>query len=177
MKKFLLLLLIQSVLFGYSYDDLLVKAQTTLFPKIMLLDRKLDEKLVDGKILYLIAYEENDAVAAAEIRNLLESTYPGTLEGWHVEFRTVPFEAINGQTEATAIYALHSQGNIGRVAELARKKGILTFGYEIAYLKQGLLLSLMVEKSTVLYLSSNSLLEYDVDFVDVLYQIAKFIDE
>ena len=60
MKKVLLLLVIvQSMLFGYNYDDLLIRAQTALFPKILLLDKNLEKKLVDGKIVYLVAYEKN----------------------------------------------------------------------------------------------------------------------
>ena len=179
MKKLLLivLLFVQNTLFGYNYDELLIRAQTALFPKIMLLDRKLDRKLVDGTILYLIAYEENDSVAALRIRDLLKATYTETIEGHPVEFRTIPFSSIGDDTRATAIYALHSQGHIGKLADVAQAKGIITFAYEIAYLKQGLLFSLMVEKSTVLYLSRSNVQKYDVDFVDVLYQIVRFIDE
>ena len=180
MKRLLLLVSIiaHSALFGYSYDELLIKAQTTLFPKIMLLDRKLDNKLVDGKILYLIAYEESDDISAAGVRDLLVSTYSGMIEGHPVEFRTIPYDCIDDDTQATAIYALRSREHqIGKVAAIARAKGIITFAYEIAYLRQGLLFSLMVEKSTVLYLSRKNIQKYDVDFVDVLYQIVRFIDE
>ena len=44
MKKLLLIsFILTTSLFGYSYNDLLIKAQSSIFPKILLLDKKLDQ--------------------------------------------------------------------------------------------------------------------------------------
>ena len=178
MKKILALLLcLHTVLFAYSYNELLLKAQTSLFPKILLLDEHLQNKLVDGKIVYLVVYEENDVFSAVKVTELLEESFKARLDEYDFEVRMLRFEEIDANVEATAIYALNSELHIGRLAEIAQEKGIVTFAYDIAYLKKGLLLSLMVEKSTVLYLARPYLAKYRIEFVDVLYQIVRFIDE
>lgn len=43
-------------------------------------------------------------------------------------------------------------------------------------LKNGFLFSLMLEKSTILYLNKENLYIKKVDFVDSLFQIVRFID-
>ncbi len=178
MKKVsVILLFLCTTLFAYSYNDLLIKAQTALFPKILLLDKHLESKLVDGKIVYLVAYEENDVFSAAKVTELLEASYKARLDEYDFEIRMLPFEEIDENVEATAIYVLSSEKYIDRLAEIAQKKGIITFAYDIAHLKKGLLLSLVVEKSTVLYLARPYLAKYRIEFVDVLYQIVRFIDE
>ncbi|MDX1294819.1 MAG: hypothetical protein R3302_01040 [Sulfurimonadaceae bacterium] len=178
MKKFLVLLFIcQSLLFGYTYNDLLIKAQTALFPKILLLDKNLSQKLVNEKIVYIVAYEEHDLLTAMQVVEYLHAQFSEQLDEHRLDVRLVPFHEIDEQTRATAIYVLHSESHIGRVADIAQSQGIMTFAYDIVHLREGLLFSLMVEKSTVLYLAKESLPAYRIEFIDVLYQIVRFMDE
>jgi hypothetical protein len=59
--------------------------------------------------------------------------------------------------DATVIYALNSDKYIKQVAKIAKQKGIITFAYDINNLKNGLLFSLVLEKSTILYLNKENL--------------------
>jgi len=56
MKKFFVVFIVFTItsLSGYSYNEVLIKAQSKIFPKILLLDKKLKDKLIDGKIVYTI---------------------------------------------------------------------------------------------------------------------------
>lgn len=177
MKKIIFFfLLFGSLAFGYSYNELLIKAQASIFPKILLLDKKLKEKLIDGKIVYTITYEESDHHTALQIRELINKHYKQYLDEYPYEINLVSFSDLTQDTRASAIYALNSDANIDKVAQIARQKGIIAFAYDIENLKKGLLLSLMLEKTTVLYLSKENLRSQNVDFVDSLFQIVKFIN-
>jgi len=161
-------------LFGYSYNELLIKAQSNIFPKILLLDKMLEDKLVDGKVVYTIICEDNDFHTANHVRKLVDNKYKQKLGKYELEINVIRYSELSNKTRATAIYALNSSKGIDKVRELAGTSGFMTFAYDIGNLKRGLLLSLMVEKSTVLYLNKRGLKGHKVDFVDSLYQIVRF---
>jgi hypothetical protein len=177
MKKFILLYLtLVSLAFAHNYDDVLLKAQASIFPKIMLLDKKLENKLIDGKIVYTIVYDSSDYLTALEIKNFINTKYKGHLDKYDYEINLVNFSDFSDKTEASAIYALNLGDYVKRVANVAKEKGVISFSYDIDNLKKGLMFSLSIEKSTVLYLEKENLYGNHVDFVDSLLQMVKFID-
>ena len=175
MKRLLFLFLIcGNIAFGYTYNDLLLKAQTAIFPKLLLLDKQLNDKLVNGKIVYTIVYRENDYNKALEVRDLVDAYYKKNLDQYGFEITLVEYSDVSDNMNATAVYALNSDEGIDKLAKLATSKGIITFAYDIAALKDGMLFSMVVEKTTVIYLNKKILQRYNVDFVDSLYQIVRF---
>ncbi len=177
MKKIILFFLIcNSVAFAYSYNELLLKAQATIFPKLLLLDEKLDEKLVNGKIVYTIVYKERDYFTALEVRDLLETNHNHGLNGYKFVISMIKYSDISPDIEATALYALNAEKDIAKVARIALSKNIITFAYNVEDTKKGLLFSLAMERSTVIYLNREVLQNCKVDFVDSLYQIVRLID-
>lgn len=174
MKKLLLIFfLLTSTLFGYSYNDLVIKAQSSIFPKILLLDKKLYDKLVDGKIVYTIVCEASDYHRAQTLRDAMNRQYQNRLGDYPFEVRILLFSKLTPKTRATAIYALNSETGIDKVTDLVKTSGYMTFAYDIVNLQHGVLLSLMVEKSTVIYLNKKGLQTHNVDFVKSLYQIVR----
>ena len=176
MKKIILLLIVLvNFVYGMNYNELLLKTQASIFPKIILLDKKLNEKLVDEKIIYTIIYEKNDYNTAQEIRKFINTKYKGHFDKYVYEINLVEISNLSNKTKATAIYMLNSNKGIEKVANIAKEKGIIAFSYDINNLKQGLLFSLMLEKSTVLYINKENLYIQKVDFIDSLLQIVKFM--
>ncbi len=174
MKKFLLIsLILTGTLFAHSYNELLLQAQSSIFPKILLMDKKLYDKLVDGKIVYTIVCEEHDYEMAKKLRNIMNAQYQNRLGGYDFEVNILLFSEFTSNTKATAIYALNSDTHIDRITNFAKTSGYMTFSYDIVNLQHGILLSLMVEKSTVLYLNKQGLHTHNVDFVKSLYQIVR----
>jgi hypothetical protein len=164
------------LLFAYNYDDLLLKAQSSIFPKIMLLDKKVKNKLIENKVVYTIVYDNNDYETALHVKNYIDTVFKGHFNGYLYEINIVDFEHMSMNTKASAFYVLKSfKKNIEKVANIARQKGVITFSYDIENLKYGLLLSLIIQKSTVIYLNKENLTK-DIDFVDFLFQMVKFID-
>ena len=176
MRIVILILLFGSLLFGSNYNYVLLKAQATIFPKIMLLDKKLDEKLVDGKIVYTVVYDKSDYKTALEVSKLIKDNHNGRLDKYSYKVNLVELSEFSNETDATAIYALNLEHSINKVANIAKEKGIVTFSYDVENLKKGMLFSLMLEKSTVLYLNKENLHPQKVDFVVSLLQMVEFID-
>jgi len=177
MKKIIFFLLIfANLVYGYSYNEILLKAQASIFPKIMLLDKKIEDKLIDGKIVYTIVYDENDYATALKIKELINNNFKGYFDTYTYRINLVEFSDLSSETKASAIYALNSDRHIKRTANIVMEKGIVAFSYDIDNLKKGLLFSLMLEKSTILYLNKDNLQIQKVDFVDSLLQMVRFID-
>ncbi|OHE05158.1 MAG: hypothetical protein A2513_03620 [Sulfurimonas sp. RIFOXYD12_FULL_33_39] len=177
MKKFILLFFTLTVtIYGYTYNEMLIKAQIAVFPKILLLDKKINNKLVDNKIVFIIAHEESDGTTAANIQNIFLQLYKNTLSNYVFETKTVEFSKISQSTEATAIYILNSQTAIKDLSNICASKGIITFSYDINNLKSGLMFSLMLEKNTALYINKKNFKNNKIDFIPSLYEIVKFIN-
>ena len=177
MRLLLLYFLFVPLLFGYSYDELLLKAQASIFPKIMLLDKKIEKKLIKNKLVYTIVCDESDYETALHVKQYIDNKFKGHFDRYPYEVQIVDFSHLGMQTPASAFYVLNSsKENIAKVAKIARKKGVITFSYDLENLKEGLLLSLLIEKSTMIYLNKENLRD-DVDFVSFLYQMVKFLDK
>ncbi|WP_415395815.1 hypothetical protein [Sulfurimonas sp. CS5] len=178
MKKIIFFCLIMvNVSYGYSYNDILLKAQASIFPKIMLLDKKLENKLIDGKVVYTIAYDESDLHIAQEISDFIDKNFEGNFDKYLYKINLVEFSDLSNDTETSAIYTLNSDKYIDKVAKIAKDKGVIAFSYDIENLKKGLLFSLVLEKSTVLYLNKEDLNKTKIDFVDSLLQMVRFMDK
>ncbi|XPV69842.1 MAG: hypothetical protein ACNI25_04535 [Halarcobacter sp.] len=178
MKKivFLYLILI-SIAFGYNYDDVVLKAQASIFPKVILLDKKIEDKLIDGKIVYTIVYDKTDYITALSIKEFINKNFQGHLDTYDYKVNLVDFRDFTLETKTSAIYVLNLSKNVEEIANIANEKGIISFSYDINNLKKGLMFSLVIEKSTVLYLKKEILLTKKIDFVDALLQMVQFVEK
>ena len=178
MKKILFLYLtLVTLAFGYNYDDLLLKAQASIFPKIILLDKKIEDKLIDNKIVYTIVYNKSDYLTALSIEKFIDKKFQGYLDTYNYKINLVDFTSFSETTEASAVYVLNLKEHIEKIATVAKEKGIISFSYDINNLKKGLMFSLVIEKSTVLYLQKENLYSKNIDFVDALLQMVRFIEK
>ena len=172
----LLYLTLLNIAFAYNYDDVLLKAQASIFPKIMLLDKKVEDKLIGGELVYTIVYDKYDYNKAVEVSKYINENYKGYFDKYRYKINFVDVLEFSEKTEASAIYVLNLEKEIQKVADIAKKKGIISFSYDISNLKKGLMFSLVIEKSIVLYLKKENLQNNKVEFVDSLLQIVKFTE-
>jgi len=175
--RMILWLMLAVPLFGFTYNQLQINAQASIFPKLLLLDKHPDTLLVDGKILFVIAYEPEDVLTASRLKAQMEQLYPGHIEGYPFEVKTVTFDRIDTSLNASALYVLHSEKSLQTASNVARDKGIVSFVYDIADLDKGYLFALTLERRTVIYLNRAMLPRYGITFADPLYQIVRFVDE
>ena len=178
MKKiFLFFFLFVCLLHGYTYDDLLLRAQSSIFPKIMILDKKIVNKVINGKIIYTIVYANDDYQKALDIKKYINRSFKGYIGTYAYKVNLIEFSKLSNAIQTSAFYVLKSsKENIYKVANIARKKGVLTFSYDINNLKNGLAFSLVIERSTLLYLNEKHIDITKIDFIDSLLQMIKFIE-
>ncbi|WP_428739710.1 hypothetical protein, partial [Sulfurimonas sp.] len=148
-----------------------------IFPKIILLDKKLDNKLINGKIVYTIVYDASDVLTAKSIKEFIDKKFDGHLGVYKYTINLVEVDNFSVETPTSAVYILNLQKDIQKIADIANVKGIISFSYDINNLKKGLMFSLVIEKSTVLYLTKENLYTKKVVFVDALLQMVRFIEK
>ena len=178
MKKITLSLLLLAVsVFGFDYDEVLLKTQATIFPKIVLLDKKLDNKLIDEKIVFTIIYPDKDYQTALNVKSFIDTTYNGLFEDYKYEIILMRCSDLSEQTQTTALYILNSCVDVQKIANIAKEKGVISFSYDVNNLQKGLLFSLNIERTTVFYLNRDKVYSDNVDFIDPLLQMVRFIDK
>ncbi|MDD2357542.1 MAG: hypothetical protein PHX13_06515 [Thiovulaceae bacterium] len=140
------------------------------------MDKKLVNKLIDGKIIYTIVYDQSDYYTALNIATTINKEYKGHLDKYDYTINLVEFSKFSYNTKATATYILNIDRGVEKIADISKQKGVISFSYDINNLEKGLMFSLMIEKSTVLYLNKENLSTKKIDFVDELFQIVRFIN-
>lgn len=177
MRLWLITMLIVVPLFGFSYNPLLLRAQASIFPKVLLLVKEPKKLLVEGNIVFAIVYESEDKEPASELKRLMEEQYKGSIEGYPFKVILIQYSKLDEKLECSALLALHSDNHIGFPVKLAIKKKIVTFVEDAAYLKEGYLFSLNLERATVIYMNKPMLPYYGIEFSDTLYHVVRFFDE
>ncbi len=180
MKRSLLLLFFYSSLaYGYIYDTLLLTTQATIFPKIVILDQNIEAKLIDNSIVFGIVYEKEDYATAEKIKNIIRKKFNKKIDKYTLEVLLIPYETLNEKIKATAFYALNSSEKFSKIFTLASRQEVILFSYDLANLtpKEGALITIMNENKTVIYLNTLMLPSYQIEFIDVFYQIVEFTDD
>lgn len=135
-----------------EYDGTLLKAHAKLLPKIMLLDKSLDKKLVNGKVKIVVVTESKDMQAASEFRNYLLEAYQGKLMQLPLEIEIVDINALDLSKSASALYILSLRDEqMSKAVKLAKKEEIISFVYNLDALSEGALVSVRLEVKTVIY--------------------------
>ena len=175
MKKILLsLTFLQIFLLGYEYDDLTIKAQTSVFPKLILLDQDVSQKLIDNQIIFSIVYEDGDKQDALRIKSLIEKQFKNKLGKYGLKVVIKSYEEIKDQ-KSTAYYILNSKdSNMQKVAQIGIDNHLIVYTYDKNYFQNNILVSLAIKDSTIIYLNKEMLKNYKINFVDAFYQIVKF---
>jgi hypothetical protein len=177
MRLWLATMLIVLPLFGFSYSPLLLKAQASIFPKLLLLAKEPQKLLVEGGIVFAIVHEAEDTLSASGLKTLMEQQYKGRIEGYPFKVILIQYSELDDTLDASAIMALHSEKHIDEPAKLAIRKKIVSFVEDAAYLNEGYLFSLNLERSTVIYMNKPMLPYYGIEFSDTLYHVVRFFDE
>ncbi len=176
MRILLLLWLGTVTLFGYSYDRLLLEAEASVFPKLLLLSKHPETLTVEGKLRFFILYEEEDWPAAEHLRQEMLQHYRRDESPYALDVRLLAFEAVDHIERASALMALYSSERYPDVVRRAKKLHIPSFVFDTAYLGEGFLFSLSIEHAVTVYLNASQLPGYGIAFSDALYQIVRLYD-
>lgn len=158
-------------------DALLLNSHIKMIPKIMALDTHLSLKSYSTKPVLAIVYEGNRRNNAQKIVDEINFSHNGKVA--NVSFSTVALsvdELLVRQDISFAYITKMSTLSIRKIAAWGINNTIPTFSYDISNLEDGILGSIAIERSTVIYINKTALKEGKFRFNDTLFQIARLIE-
>lgn len=167
---------ILSVLFMFTHaeDTLLLNTHIKIIPKIMMLDLKLASKS-DTAILAIV-YETNRKNLAQNIADAINQNYNGKVGNLNFIATPVTVDDLLIRKDVSFAYLTSmSNRSVDKVATWAISSSIPTFSYDLTDLEHGILGSIVIERSTIIYINKNVLKEGKFRFNDTLFQLARLI--
>lgn len=163
--------------FAGNADELLLRAQAAIYPKIILLDKDLGDKTVSNTVLIRVIHAASDKSEAQEMRRLIEVEYSNNLGGNTIRVETVSFDEFEGQEPATAYILMRgSSAAHQKVTRYASGNRRVVFSYDYKDMKNNALVSLLMKEKTYIYLNKAAMPQYDIRFLPLFYKIVKVIE-
>jgi len=172
----LLLMLMHCKSYAYEYDPLLLRAQAALFPKIVLLDKDVREKLKSNSLEILVLHVENDLINAELTKALIEEKYRKTNKN-ALSIKLVKYSDFKDSMIATAYFLLKgTDDSVKMVSNFAEKNNRVTFSYDYNDFDSNALLSVIMRERTYIYLNKKSVQKYNIKFIPLFYKIVKVVE-
>ncbi len=176
MKTLLLLILISLSLYSYEFDKLLLRAQASLFPKIILLDQEINLKTIDNTVLISIIYNNDEAKEAKNFKNNIYKQYKKRLGNYNLVIKTVHVDEFSDTDNSSAYFIFNTLGkNKKNIITHAIKNQRICFSYSNKSFANDTLISLFLKEKTYIYLNKSALSKYKIKFTPIFYKIAKAI--
>lgn len=174
-KVFFTLLLLFSFLHGQN--NLLLDTHIRMIPKIMALDTKLVSKSGSKKIELAIIYDDERKKLATEIASEINRHYNNKVGNITFSASAVSSNELIEHRDIDFIYTIAlTSPSLKKVAQWGLRNGIPTFSDDINGLDNGILGSIAIERSTVIYLSKSALKEGKFRFNESLFQIVRLVE-
>jgi len=175
--RLLLLLFLSIELMALSIDPLLLKAQASIFPKIMLLDNDISIKTTDKKLVFSIIHTDSERKIAQKLKELIDNEYANKLGELNLETRLSNIKDFDGKEDAAAYYIFDaSSAKMKDVVSHAELTHRICFGYNYKDFDKNVLVSLFLKEKTYIYLNKSALQEYQIKFTPIFYRIAKVVE-
>ena len=159
-----------------TYDPLLLRAQASIFPKIILLDKDLAKKTLDNKVVITIVSTEQDQHVAQEVKNSIEAKYGGHLGNKNLDINVITFENFNQESLSTAYIILQgTESSFDNVVSYASSHSRIVFSYSYTDFRHKSLISLYVKEKTYIYVNKATVQLYGINFLPIFYKIIKII--
>lgn len=172
MKIIFLILLNITILFSFEYDSLVMRAQASIFPKLILLDKNIASKTSDDSILISIVYNDNERLEAIEVKELIDKKYKGGISNYKLNIKLANINDISYSEKSSAYYILNAKGKEALIRHAIDTKTIC-FSYSSLDFKHKSLLSVSLKEKTYIYLNGEALKEYKINFIPIVYKIVK----
>jgi len=179
MRKIIFLILFICFVNAYEYNKLLLRTQSSLYPKLILMDQNLPSHLSDKIIDFYILVTAIDRLYAIYIKKQLDRLYAKGLGGYGFHSKIVNFSTFLADKESNvdAVYVLKAKEELlKKVAKKIEGKNIYSFTYEKEDLIWGFLFNASIEKKVVIYINKSVLMHHDFEFLPQLYQMSRFIE-
>jgi hypothetical protein len=167
---------ILSVFFAFIHaeDTVLLNTHIKMIPKIMVLDLKAASK--SNAAVLAIVYETNRKTLAQHVADDINQYYNGKVGNLNFVAVAVSVDDLVSRNDVTFVYLTSmSNRSVDKVAAWGLSNLIPTFSYDLADLEHGILGSIVIERSTVIYINKNILRDGKFRFNDTLFQLARLI--
>ena len=176
MILFLLMILARMIL-AAEYDPLLLRAQASIFPKIVMLDKQIEDKTINNEVVLSIVSTKEDIPFAELFRRLIEEKYKHNIGDRKLTVLVNDFESNDYESAATTYILLEGSASLlEKVVSHAANNKRIVFSYNYDDFRNKALISLFVKEKTYVYLNRAELHNYDIKFTPVFYKIVKIIE-
>lgn len=176
MKLFVLLFFTIN-LSAINIDPFLLKAQASIFPKIMLLDKDIMNKINDEKLILSIVYTDDETENAHKLKKMIDAEYKNKLGDLSLDVKIINIKDFDKNQEVAAYYIFNaSSSSIKSVISNALSTNRICFGYSYQDFDKDILISMFVKERTYIYLNKFALQKYNIKFTPIFYKIVKVIE-
>jgi len=174
-KYFLLYLCFSISLYANSaYDLTILTLQSKVFPKIILADKDISEKLINNTLEITILYEEIDVVIANRFKKLILQNY-SKLKNFTVVVKVLEYKNFSKSTALSTAYFFLSgkEESIVQVSDFIINNNRLNFSYEKNDIDLGIIFGLEIGSTVSLLLNLNSLKKSKINLDNSILKVTK----
>jgi hypothetical protein len=173
----IIFLLFLGLFVAIADDSFLLNAHIRMLPKIMALDTRLS-KTPTSKAIFAVAYDVTRKTNAQFIADEINKFHNGKISNIPFTAVALSIEEITERKDIAFVYVIQrcSPKSLKKVAEWGINNSVPTFSYDVADLEYGLLGSIAIERSSIIYINKNTLKEGKFHFDKTLYLIARLVE-
>lgn len=173
----LLLFLVLALSSAKAEDQLLLNAHIRMIPKIMFLDTQVSSHNTGDKAILGVIYAGNRKSSAKKIAEDLNSYHNGKVGSFPFIAIVLSVDELLARNDIALAYLIEmNDSSVKRVADWGVSHSVPTFSYDPNALDLGVLGSISIERTTVIYLNKHVLKSAKFRFHSSLFQIAKLVE-
>ncbi len=156
-------------------DNVLINTHVRMIPKIMALDSKNQSQY--SKATLAIVYEGSRKALARSIADEINLNYNGKVANLPFTAIVLSVDELFLRHDISFVYVTKmSEKSIKKIARWGIESTVPTFSYELSDLEDGILGSIAIERSTVIYINKPVFKEGKFRFNETLFQVARLIE-
>lgn len=156
------------------YNENILNIQAKVFPKIILSDNQLGDKLQENKIVLTILYEDIDLNTAQILKEKIEKNYP-LLKNNRLEVRLTKYSDFQSHKLTTAYYfLLGEKQTVVQIANILSQNSRLSFAYDDRYLDFGVIFGLKMSSQIDIFLNLQILKDSKIELQNSIFNVVKF---
>ena len=144
-----------------------------MIPKLVLMDKNIDKKIIDDYIEISIYHEERDYDYALQFKNAISKKYKDNIGKYKFKCLLRLYSDVQYR-KTSAIYLLPSNTkNMSKIIDFANDNSIMTLAFSVEDLKNNALLSIDINKKVSPVLNFQVLKKSNISLRDILLRIAR----
>ena len=174
LRLFLFLALFFS--FSFAYNDNILQFEAKIFPKLLLGDKDLSNKISNNQIKITVLYLDFDRFAAVNIKNMIESNY-ANIQGKKIIVELIEYKNFNPSNAQSAAYLFllnDDRAQVSFIASVLARQERITFAYSTNFLDLGVLFSLEVRNKIFITCNFNVLKSSHIELENSILKLVKF---